>query len=211
MRPRVFVNHKFLDEVNAPGTWTTFLRSRGLDPQFSGRVSFAPWEYSVMSGDIYESHNWKVSTTGIYWGKIRGAAKHPTMHRTAPTARNFPAPKCQLGFPHSSGGKEHAYNSGDPDLISGLGRYPGEGNGNPLEYSCLENPMEVACQVLLSMGVTRVGHDLATKPQNVNSAEKPWSASVVHVILSVGKNHLCDLLKHRLWASSPELLIKSGV
>ena len=35
-----------------------------------------------------------------------------------------------------------AYNAGDPGSIPGLGRSPGEGNGNPLQYSCLENPMD---------------------------------------------------------------------
>ena len=44
-------------------------------------------------------------------------------------------------FPHSSVGKESACNAGDPGSIPGLGRSPGEGNGNPLQYSCLENPM----------------------------------------------------------------------
>ena len=38
--------------------------------------------------------------------------------------------------------KVSAWNAGDPSLIAGLGRSPGEGNGNPLQYSCLENPME---------------------------------------------------------------------
>ena len=47
-----------------------------------------------------------------------------------------------MGFPHSSVGKESAYNAGDPSLIPGLGRSPGEGNGYPLLYSCLENPMD---------------------------------------------------------------------
>ena len=41
-----------------------------------------------------------------------------------------------------SGGKECACNVGDPGLIPGLGRYPGEGNDNPLLYSSLENPMD---------------------------------------------------------------------
>ena len=41
-----------------------------------------------------------------------------------------------------SGGKEYACNAGDLDLISGLGRFPKEGNGNPLQYSCLENPRD---------------------------------------------------------------------
>ena len=38
--------------------------------------------------------------------------------------------------------KASAYNAGDPGSILGLGRSPGEGNGNPLQYSCLENPMD---------------------------------------------------------------------
>ena len=41
-----------------------------------------------------------------------------------------------------SDGKESACNAGDLDLIPGLGRFPREGNGNPLQYSCLENPMD---------------------------------------------------------------------
>ena len=49
----------------------------------------------------------------------------------------------QLGAsPGSSEGKESACNAGDPGLIPGLGRSPGEGHGNPLQYSCLENPMD---------------------------------------------------------------------
>ena len=47
-----------------------------------------------------------------------------------------------LVFPGGSDGKASAYNAGDPGLIPGLGRYSGEGNGNPLWYPCLENPMD---------------------------------------------------------------------
>ena len=46
-----------------------------------------------------------------------------------------------MGFPGGSDVKESACNAGDPGLISGLGRSPGEGNGNPLQYSCLEKSM----------------------------------------------------------------------
>ena len=46
-----------------------------------------------------------------------------------------------LGFPGGSDGKASAYNEGDPGSIPGSGRSPGEGNGNPLQYFCLENPM----------------------------------------------------------------------
>ena len=45
-------------------------------------------------------------------------------------------------FPHSSVGKESACNAGDLGLIPGSGRSPGGGHGNPLQYSCLENPMD---------------------------------------------------------------------
>ena len=47
-----------------------------------------------------------------------------------------------MGFPGGSGVKASAWNSGDLGLIPGSGRSPGEGNGKPLQYSCLENPME---------------------------------------------------------------------
>ena len=50
--------------------------------------------------------------------------------------------KLVQGFPGSSGGKEPAYNPGDQGSIPGLGRSPGEGNGYPLQYSCLENSMD---------------------------------------------------------------------
>ena len=47
-----------------------------------------------------------------------------------------------MGFPGSPDGKESACNAGDLGSIPGLGKSPGEGNGNPLQYSCLENPMD---------------------------------------------------------------------
>ena len=61
-----------------------------------------------------------------------------------------------MGFPHSSAGKESACNGGDPGLIPGLGRSPGEGNGNPLQYSCLENPMDKVAWRATVHGVSRV-------------------------------------------------------
>ena len=47
-----------------------------------------------------------------------------------------------MDFPGGSDSKESVYNAGDLGSIPGLGRFPGEGNGNPLQYSCLENPMD---------------------------------------------------------------------
>ena len=66
-------------------------------------------------------------------------------------------------LPCSSVGKESACNAGDPGSIPGLGRSPGEGNGNPLQYSCLENLMDRGAWWATVHGVARVGHDLATK------------------------------------------------
>ena len=58
------------------------------------------------------------------------------------------------GFPCSSVGKESACNGGDLGLIPGLGRSPGEGNGNPLQYYCLENPMDRGAWWATVHGVT---------------------------------------------------------
>ena len=51
-------------------------------------------------------------------------------------------PQALQDFPCGSDGKASAYNAGDLGSIPGLGRSPGEGNGNPLQYPCLENPMD---------------------------------------------------------------------
>ncbi|KAB0382512.1 hypothetical protein FD755_004429, partial [Muntiacus reevesi] len=53
--------------------------------------------------------------------------------------------------------------------IEGKQSSPGEENGNPLQYSCLENPMDRGAWQASVHGVTRVGHDLATKPPNHHS------------------------------------------
>ena len=56
------------------------------------------------------------------------------------------------GVPGDSDGKESACNAGDVGSIPGSGRSPGEGNSNPLRYSCLENPMTEETGRLQSMG-----------------------------------------------------------
>ena len=66
--------------------------------------------------------------------------------------------KSQEGFPGALDSKESAYNAGDPGSIPESGRCPGEGNGNPLQYSCLENPM-----------------DRGTWQATVHGTEKSWT------------------------------------
>ena len=64
----------------------------------------------------------------------------------------------------SSVSQESACNAGDWGLIPGLGRSPGEGNSNLLQFSCLENPMDRGAWQATAHGVVAVRHNLVTKP-----------------------------------------------
>ena len=59
------------------------------------------------------------------------------------------------GFPGGSDRKESTYSTGDLGLIPGLGRFLGEGHGNPLQYSCLENPIDVGAWWATVHGVAK--------------------------------------------------------
>ena len=72
-------------------------------------------------------------------------------------------------MPRSSVSKESACSVGDPGLIPGLGRSPGEGNGNPLQCSCLENSMDREAWRATVHGVAKVRHDLATKSSSCHN------------------------------------------
>ena len=76
---------------------------------------------------------------------------------------------CMLGFRHSSGSEESVCSAGDLGLIPESRRSPGEGNDNPLQCSCLENPMDGGAWWATVNGVARVGHDLATKEREICS------------------------------------------
>jgi len=61
----------------------------------------------------------------------------------APLSPGFSRQECWSGLPFGgSDDKASAYNAGNLGSIPGSGRSPGEGNGNPLQYSCLEDPMD---------------------------------------------------------------------
>ena len=60
------------------------------------------------------------------------------------------------GVPGSSDRKESACNAGDPGLIPGLGRSPGEGSGNILQCSCLEKPMDRGARPAIVHGVSEL-------------------------------------------------------
>ena len=69
-----------------------------------------------------------------------------------------------MGFPGGSVIKSAPANAGDASSIPGLGGSPREGNGNSLQYSYLGNPMDKGVWWATVHGITRVKHDLATKP-----------------------------------------------
>ena len=75
-----------------------------------------------------------------------------------------------ISFPGSSEVKESACSAGDLGSIPGLGRSPGEGNGTPLQYSCLENPMDRGAWRATVHGVAKS----QTRLSNWTELEKPW-------------------------------------
>ena len=75
---------------------------------------------------------------------LNKAAENKTSLQPSRTQRpqhSLPCPHGRLGFPGSSEGKAPARSVGDPGLIPGSGKSPGERNGNRFQYPCLENPM----------------------------------------------------------------------
>ena len=67
-----------------------------------------------------------------------------------------------MGSPGGSDSKESACSAGNPDSIPGLGRSPEEGNGNPLQYSCLENSIDRGTWWATVHESQRAGHDWET-------------------------------------------------
>ena len=80
----------------------------------------------------------------------------PQDHKESDTTE---ATQHTCNFTCPSAGKESSCNVGDPGLIPGLGRSPGEGHGNPLQYSCLENPWTEEPGGPQSIGLQRIGRD----------------------------------------------------
>ena len=93
-----------------------------------------------------------------------------------------------LGFPRSSVNKESACSTGDLALIPGLGRSPGEGNGSPLQYSCLENPVDRG-----AWQGARVVYDLESKPPLIRIPDKDFFCLAIffYISLSFVASFLC--------------------
>ena len=103
-----------------------------------------------------------------------------------------PSPWPQYHSPSNLEGKKFACNAGDPGLVPGMVRSPGEGYGNPLQYSCPENPMDRETWWATIHGVA-VGHDCVTNP---------WSPQVPCVPLRQKRkrnHHDISFYKH-IWS-----------
>ena len=106
----------------------------------------------------------------------------------------FPFSFCFI-FPCSAVGKESAFTAVDLGSIPGSGRSPGKGNGNPLQYSCLENSTDRGAW----HGIARVSHNLTTKPKLVFSAKNLCffffffkfilSSAFVSMLINSGRKH----------------------
>ena len=102
-----------------------------------------------------------------------------------------------MSFPGGSDGKASACNVGDRGSIPGLGRSPGEGNGNPLQYSCLENPMEGGAWWATVHGVakSRTGLSDFTSQHLIGSASSKvgfsWAQSTSYVFLILWIDSCC--------------------
>ena len=98
------------------------------------------------------------------------------VEQESPTRAQQPDLACTLflflSFPGGSDGKESAWNAGDPGSIPGLGRSPGEGNGCPLQYSCLENSTDRGAWRTTVHGVAK--SQTLTERLNTCCSPHPW-------------------------------------
>ena len=81
--------------------------------------------------------------------------KSPTLHKDKVNQKKMVPLVLKLGFPDGSVVKNPPANAGDEGLIPGSRRYPGKGNGNPFQYSCLRNPIDRGAWWATVHGVTK--------------------------------------------------------
>ena len=102
------------------------------------------------------------------------------------------------GFPGGSDGKASACDVGDPDSILGLGRSPGEGNGNPLQHSCLENPTDGGAALQLCLDHNRAWAKMAPlmsrKPLLVLFLKGPPNLSAYRIVTCLPRTLLISPL-----------------
>ena len=113
-------------------------------------------EASIKQEDMFE---WRPTLQVLHL--LLNSLCYDSFHNTMQTQESQRISK-KTGFPGGLDSKASACNARDLDSIPGSGRSPGEGNSNPLQYSCLENPWTQEHSRLQSMGSRRIRHDWAT-------------------------------------------------
>ena len=126
------------------------------------------WESSLSEGRVWHTTEARWRQMSLDDGRGRNGPRWDPLPRATPQTAGLLAAEV---FPGGSNSKEFAYKTGGPGSILGLGKSPGERNGNPLQYSCLENTMDRKAWWatallqsswiggLQSMGSQRVGHN----------------------------------------------------
>ena len=107
-------------------------------------------------------------------------------------------------FPRGSDGKESACNAGDPGSSPGSGRSPWEGNGNPLWYSCLENPIDRRAWWITVHGVTKNGTALS------EHTHTHQCTGVRYERLQGCNERLQMKDMHRVWCASVGGVVRAG-
>ena len=111
---------------------------------------------------------WKIPWAEEPWGHTVGhdwATDHTCIHFYNCVLHMW---ICKWGLPRWLSGKESACQAGDASLILGSGRSPGRGNGNPLQYSCLENHMDRGAWQATVHGVVWVRHNWVSRHTYMN-------------------------------------------
>ena len=120
--------------------------------RFASHIGKTPWRRKWQPAPVFvpgESYGRRNLAGCSPWGR-----KELDMTAQLSTQRTRPYLSRSTHTPRSSAGKESACNAGDPGSIPGWGSSPGEGNGYPLQYSGLENPMDRGAQSATVHGVT---------------------------------------------------------
>ena len=135
-------NFKFFDNLDIWGPKICFLSSWHFFPLFSSLKALI----YLSNGHLYFLYPHSICSPFLCTDERFARIFPPSIYTHTHTL--FPIPSSLFldldsrGFPGGSDGKESACNTGDQSLIPGSERSPGEGNGNPLHYSCLETSMD---------------------------------------------------------------------
>ena len=135
---------KFLKKLSLADLLRLSGGTNGKEPTCQCRRHKETWVGSPAWEDDLEKNGNPLQNSCL-WNPMDRGTWRATVHRLQRFGHDWSNLACSRlikDFPGGSDGKVSAYNAGDLGSILGLGRSPGEGNGNPLQYSCLENAMD---------------------------------------------------------------------